>query len=169
MMIGQTSYPTAMPNNVNASSMMSPNSVGGVPTASMMSPGGVSGGRFPFNSVNQQSATKSFESMGNNPYDGSPSLRPCSSGGMSGFNIDSGSKKKRGRPRKYSPDGNIALGLAPTPISASTAGGHGDSSGTPSSEQTQTKKHRGRPPSSGKKQLDALGSCFIVLDFELFI
>lgn len=168
MMIGQTAYPTGMPN-ANASSMMSPNSAGGIHTASMMNAGGVSGGLFPFNSVNQPPATKSLESSGNNPYDGSPSLRPCGSGGMSGFNMDSGSKKKRGRPRKYSPDGSIALGLTPTPISALTPAGHGDSSGTPSSEQNQSKKNRGRPPSSGRKQMDALGICFIVLEFEFFI
>ncbi|PHT92963.1 AT-hook motif nuclear-localized protein 8 [Capsicum annuum] len=33
----------------------------------------------------------------------------------SGFNIEP-ARKKRGRPRKYSPDGNIALGLSPTPV-----------------------------------------------------
>ncbi|KAL5550882.1 hypothetical protein UlMin_001058 [Ulmus minor] len=153
MMVGPNSYPTAMAGN-NASSMISPNSV-----SMMGGPGG--GARFPFHSVTPppQQASKPLDSLSNHPYDGSssPGLRACSSGGGGGgFNMDSGSKKKRGRPRKYSPDGNIALGLAPTPISSS-APVPGDSSGTPSSEP-QAKKNRGRPPGSGKKQLDALGA-----------
>ncbi|KAF3449451.1 hypothetical protein FNV43_RR10179 [Rhamnella rubrinervis] len=150
MMVGPNSYPTAMPCTNNASSMIGPNSMGAAP---MM--GGPTGGRFPFNSVAQQ-VSKPLDSLSNHPYDGSssPGLRPCGSGG---FNMDSGSKKKRGRPRKYSPDGNIALGLATTTISSSTAG-HGDASNTPSSEPGAAKKNRGRPPGSGKKQLDALGA-----------
>ncbi|KAJ7944604.1 AT-hook motif nuclear-localized protein [Quillaja saponaria] len=143
MMMGPTSFTTTMPNN-NTSPMISPNS-----TATMMTPATA---RFPFNSVAQQphASSKPSDSLNNtSPYDGSSSaLNPC------GFSIDSG-KKKRGRPRKYSPDGNIALALAPTPISSSA--GHNDSSGTPSTEP-QAKKHRGRPPGSGKKQLDALGA-----------
>lgn len=83
----------------------------------------------------------------------------------SGFSIESG-KKKRGRPRKYSPDSNIALGLAPSPspVTPLTAAsplavvGHGDSGGgLASSDPSQAKRSRGRPPGSGKKQLDALG------------
>lgn len=75
-------------------------------------------------------------------------------------------KKKRGRPRKYSPssDGNIALGLAPAPpVNAVAAGGgnlessNDGSGGTPNVDSSAVKKHRGRPPGSGKKQLDALG------------
>ncbi|KAK9052966.1 hypothetical protein SSX86_029596 [Deinandra increscens subsp. villosa] len=75
-------------------------------------------------------------------------------------------KKKRGRPRKYSPssDGNIALGLAPAPVNAVPSAGGGNlessndgSGGTPNVDSS-AKKHRGRPPGSGKKQLDALGS-----------
>ncbi|CAN4127834.1 unnamed protein product [Withania somnifera] len=70
-----------------------------------------------------------------------------------------------GRPRKYSPDGNIALGLSPTPVTPisslvphtdSGSGGGADAEG-PSSENP-SKKARGRPPGSGKKQLDALGA-----------
>ncbi|XP_015896828.1 AT-hook motif nuclear-localized protein 13 [Ziziphus jujuba] len=162
MMVGPTSYPTAMSctNNNNASSMISPNSMGGAAPTMMGGPGGGGGGggRFPFNSIAPQHVSKPLDSLASHPYDGSssPGLRPCASGGSGGgFNIDSGSKKKRGRPRKYSPDGNIALQLAPTPISSSTAG-HGDSSNTPSSEPS-AKKNRGRPPGSGKRQLDALG------------
>ncbi|PQQ11954.1 AT-hook motif nuclear-localized protein 13-like [Prunus yedoensis var. nudiflora] len=154
MMVGPPSYQTSMPN-----SNLNPNS------GPMM--GGPNQARFPFNAVpqqqQQQQATSKpqMDSLSPSPYDGS--LRPCGSGG--GFSIDSSSasaaKKKRGRPRKYSPDGNIALGLAPTqmPSTASTAaaGPHGESSGTMSSDPP-AKKNRGRPPGSGKKQLDALGA-----------
>nr|GMC80878.1 AT-hook motif nuclear-localized protein 10 [Ipomoea batatas] len=90
-----------------------------------------------------------------------------SSPGASGFSIEP-AKKKRGRPRKYSPDGNIALGLSPTPVtpissmvahpdSAAGAGAGSSAAATPSSEN-QVKKARGRPPGSVKKQMDALGS-----------
>lgn len=75
-------------------------------------------------------------------------------------------RKKRGRPRKYSPsaDGNIALGLTPVQVTAvSNVGGgnlessnDGSGGGTPNTDSA-AKKHRGRPPGSGKKQLDALG------------
>ncbi|XP_028754285.1 AT-hook motif nuclear-localized protein 13-like [Neltuma alba] len=145
MMMGPTSYGSAMPNP-NTSPMISPNS-----TAAMMAP--ATAARFPFNTMVPQppAPSKPMEHLNNNasPFDGSSSaMRPC------GFNIDS-TKKKRGRPRKYSPDGNIALGLTPTPMS--TSAGQGDSSGTPSTEPG-TKKHRGRPPGSGKRQLDALGT-----------
>ncbi|KAI4327270.1 hypothetical protein L6164_019753 [Bauhinia variegata] len=143
MMMGPASYASSMPNP-SSSPMISPNS-----TATMMAPATA---RFPFNSGVPQPLpqTKPPELLNStSPYDGSSSaLRPC------GFSIDSG-KKKRGRPRKYSPDGNIALGLAPTPMSSSA--GQGDSSGTPSTEPS-AKKNRGRPPGSGKKQLDALGA-----------
>ncbi|KAE9596729.1 hypothetical protein Lal_00007632 [Lupinus albus] len=68
-------------------------------------------------------------------------------------------KKKRGRPRKYSPNaGNIALGLAPsTDQHVSSPPPPPGGSATPSTEPL-AKKHRGRPPGSGKKQLDALGA-----------
>ncbi|XP_062073641.1 AT-hook motif nuclear-localized protein 13 isoform X2 [Humulus lupulus] len=153
MMMGHNSYPSAMPSTNASSMMMSPNSMG---SAQMMA--GPGGGRFPFSSVTPP-ASKPMDSLSSHHYDGSssPGMRACSGsgGGGGGFNMDSGSKKKRGRPRKYSPDGNIALGLAPTPTPSSNVV-HGDSSGTPSSEPS-AKKNRGRPPGSGKKQLDALG------------
>lgn len=139
--------------------------------------------RFPFNSQVVTTTPPPSKNPGtsleplNSPYsgDGSSGMR------QSGFGVDpnsSGSqKKKRGRPRKYSPDGggsNIALGLAPTPMSSSVMGsgggvaagaaggggrGQADSSGTAPSSDNPSKRHRGRPPGSSKKQLDALGNC----------
>ncbi|KAL4570503.1 hypothetical protein LXL04_026159 [Taraxacum kok-saghyz] len=125
---------TAPPNNNKNANMMSPNSMQQ---------------RFPFNPSNQYG-------------DGS-----SPSGGFraDGYSIEP-ARKKRGRPRKYSPspDGNIALGLAPAPIAAipASAGGNLDSSndgsgGTPNADSS-AKKNRGRPAGSGKKQLDALGA-----------
>ncbi|KAM0029933.1 putative AT-hook motif nuclear-localized protein [Helianthus debilis subsp. tardiflorus] len=83
-----------------------------------------------------------------------------------GFNIEP-ARKKRGRPRKYSPgpDGNIALRLAPAPVSGGGGGGGrledsnggGGGGGNPNAD-SGAKKQRGRPPGSGKQQLDALGS-----------
>ncbi|KAL2329280.1 hypothetical protein Fmac_022707 [Flemingia macrophylla] len=54
-------------------------------------------------------------------------------------------KKKRGRPRKYSPDGNIALGLAPSP----TLGPSPTHVAPSSSAEPLAKKHRGRPLAPG--------------------
>ncbi|KAG7036189.1 AT-hook motif nuclear-localized protein 13 [Cucurbita argyrosperma subsp. argyrosperma] len=132
-----TAYSPGMSNaNNNASSTLGLNPA----TAQMMQPSA----RFPFNSVIAP-ASVPLDSMNVSPYDGSHS---------GSFNADSG-KKKRGRPRKYTPDGNIALGLAPTTMASSV--GHGDLSGTPDLEQP-AKKARGRPPGSGKKQMNAIGS-----------
>ncbi|KAK2995923.1 hypothetical protein RJ640_029805 [Escallonia rubra] len=67
-------------------------------------------------------------------------------------------KKKRGRPRKYPLEGNSTdLGLSTTPpvASAPAAAAHGNSGG--GGKETSAKRSRGRPPGSGKKQLDALG------------
>ncbi|KAG2676606.1 hypothetical protein I3843_12G061700 [Carya illinoinensis] len=159
MMVGPTSYPmlnaiATSNNNSNAPIMISTSSGGG-PT--MIPP--PTAARFPFNSAVSAKPLDSFNSSNNNnnagPYDGSPPSR------QSGFSIDTSSaaaKKKRGRPRKYSPDGNIALGLAPTPISSSSVANHGDSGSTMPSSEPPLKKHRGRPPGSGKRQLDALGA-----------
>ncbi|KAI3710505.1 hypothetical protein L2E82_40288 [Cichorium intybus] len=116
--------------------------------ANMMSPNSMQQ-RFPFNPSNQFG-------------DGS-----SPSGGFrtDGYSIEP-ARKKRGRPRKYSPspDGNIALGLAPAPVAAvpPSGGGNLDSSndgsgGTPNADSS-AKKNRGRPAGSGKKQLDALGA-----------
>ncbi|XP_019181646.1 PREDICTED: AT-hook motif nuclear-localized protein 8-like [Ipomoea nil] len=121
--------------------------------------------RFPFNSM-----------MGAGSGPG-PAPKPAaaatmdysdgSSPGASGFSIEP-AKKKRGRPRKYSPDGNIALGLSPTPVTPisssmvahpdSAAAGAGSSAAATPSSENQVKKARGRPPGSVKKQMDALGS-----------
>lgn len=75
-------------------------------------------------------------------------------------------KKKRGRPRKYAPDGSIGLALAPTsplPSASNSYGagndGAGDSGGGANSTDPPAKRNRGRPPGSGKKQLNALGTC----------
>lgn len=86
-----------------------------------------------------------------NPFDGLQSSRA----GGAGFAIDS-SKKKRGRPRKYAPDGNIALRLAPTESPASHGGDSGGGGDT-SASKPPAKRNRGRPPGTGKRQLDALG------------
>ncbi|KAK1379124.1 AT-hook motif nuclear-localized protein [Heracleum sosnowskyi] len=105
--------------------------------------------------------TLQFEN--NNNFDSSPpplihNEYPLNSSGLkplesinshySGFSIE---RKKRGRPRKY--DNNIASSsITPVPVVAAV----GDSGATPASEFS--KKGRGRPPGSGKKQLDALGT-----------
>ncbi|URE27368.1 AT hook motif domain containing protein [Musa troglodytarum] len=77
-----------------------------------------------------------------------------------GLNITMGEpvKRKRGRPRKYGPDGTMALSLIPTSAAASGAPGGGGFSLSPTgttntaSSADPTKKARGRPPGSGKKQ-----------------
>lgn len=118
--------------------------------------------RFPFNSMvgtssSQQPPTAVDYSDGSSPR-------------ASGFGIEP-ARKRRGRPRKYSPDGGIALGLSPTPVSPiSSMVGHGDSAGgtgtsnaaTTHSSDNQPKKARGRPPGSGKRQLDALGISLVI-------
>ncbi|CAH2078717.1 unnamed protein product [Thlaspi arvense] len=115
----------------------------------------------------QQMDQKTLESLG---FEGSPSSAATQQQSMR-FGIEQQqqqAKKKRGRPRKYAPDGNIGLALAPTsPLpSASNSygggtdgGGGGDSGGgaNANSSDPPAKRNRGRPPGSGKKQLDALG------------
>ncbi|XP_057479474.1 AT-hook motif nuclear-localized protein 8-like [Actinidia eriantha] len=136
-MVGHpSSYAPNLPNNNNSNNTSPP---------MMQNP------RFPFNSV-ASSASKPMEPLNSQFGDGSHfSIEPA--------------RKKRGRPRKYSPDGgNIALGLAPTPAAApvtpisSSVVVHGDSGGGGLASDTPAKRSRGRPPGSGKKQLDALGS-----------
>ncbi|XP_064938802.1 AT-hook motif nuclear-localized protein 10-like isoform X2 [Musa acuminata AAA Group] len=87
-----------------------------------------------------------------------------------GLNITMGEpvKRKRGRPRKYGPDGTMALALIPTSAAASGAPGGGGFSLSPTgttnraSSADPSKKARGRPPGSGKKQqMAALGSAGI--------
>ncbi|KAL8520434.1 hypothetical protein ACS0TY_011092 [Phlomoides rotata] len=84
------------------------------------------------------------------PYyaDGSP---PGSGGAW--FNVEP--IKKRGRPRKYSPDNSIGLGLSPAPTTQVPSASPVGNVDSPSSETP--KRHRGRPPGSVKKQMDALG------------
>ncbi|XP_019155859.1 PREDICTED: AT-hook motif nuclear-localized protein 8 [Ipomoea nil] len=128
---------------------------------------GSNGGGGMMQQQQQQSRVFPFNSMVG-PKAGPPPA-DCSGGASpraSGFSIEPAvAKKKRGRPRKYSPDGNIALGLSPSPVTPVSSVAAPDSAvvaataagATPSSE-TQAKKIRGRPPGSIKKQLDALGS-----------
>ncbi|KAK2356537.1 hypothetical protein P8452_76303 [Trifolium repens] len=130
IMVGPTSY---APTNT---SMISPNS-STTNATNLMAPATA---RFPFSS-SQQSEPFSV-THDNNAPPSSPSTL---------------AKKKRGRPRKYSPDGNIALGLAPTHVS-SPAAATSASAGDSGNADAPPKKHRGRPPGSGKKQLDALGA-----------
>ncbi|KAI3727890.1 hypothetical protein L6452_16512 [Arctium lappa] len=125
--------------------------------ANMISPNSMQQQRFPFNSSDQYGG------------DGSSPSGGFRAGGYGGIEP---ARKKRGRPRKYSPsaDGNIALGLAPAPVTAvsnvvAAAGAGGGnlesendgSGGTPNADSS-AKKHRGRPAGSGKKQMDALGA-----------
>uniref|UniRef100_A0A2P2KJH9 AT-hook motif nuclear-localized protein n=1 Tax=Rhizophora mucronata TaxID=61149 RepID=A0A2P2KJH9_RHIMU len=154
MLLGPTSsYST----NSTHPSMISAH--GMAPTGGVASSGG-----FPFNSVGPRPQSKPLLSDGGgggggmNAVGGFDGSSPQSSGGMR-FSIEP-AKKKRGRPRKYTPDGNIALGLSPTPISSGTSVGLADSGGggTPGvASEPPVKRNRGRPPGSGKKQLDALG------------
>ncbi|KAJ0987117.1 hypothetical protein J5N97_005473 [Dioscorea zingiberensis] len=71
-------------------------------------------------------------------------------------------KRKRGRPRKYGPDGTMALGLTPASAQPVTSTFSLVGSAGAASPADPTKKARGRPPGSGKKQqMAALGSAGI--------
>ncbi|OIV92818.1 hypothetical protein TanjilG_00952 [Lupinus angustifolius] len=149
LMVGPTSYP---PNTTIPSTM---------PTAT-----------FPFSSMpHHHHHHSTAPSNNNNPPSPEPlnnnnnnnSVAPYEDGSSSalkpfGLTATDSGKKKRGRPRKYSPNaGNIALALAPsTDQHVSSPPPHGG--GATPSTKTLAKKHRGRPPGSGKKQLDALGA-----------
>ncbi|KAM7493954.1 hypothetical protein LguiB_028563 [Lonicera macranthoides] len=113
----------------------------------------------------------SHSAMMNNPFNSVSSInnnsqqQQYSDGGSSAAAYNNSSiepaRKKRGRPRKYSPDGSIAAGVAPAapaPVAVAPIStvGHGDSGG--GGGETSAKRSRGRPPGSGKKQLDALGA-----------
>ncbi|XVE65280.1 hypothetical protein DITRI_Ditri07aG0168300 [Diplodiscus trichospermus] len=155
MVMGPTS--SSYPSN---SALISPN-----PTANIHPP---STQHFPFNSLaspsphlhhqqhqHQQQQPKPSDSLNSVGFDGSSELR---------YNSEPAMKKKRGRPRKYAPDGNIALlQLAPTSPIASNSANHGSdsvglgSSGGVAASEPPPKKNRGRPPGSGKRQIDALG------------
>ncbi|XVF52371.1 hypothetical protein PTKIN_Ptkin05aG0013300 [Pterospermum kingtungense] len=127
---------------------------------------------FPFNSLaspppqpppHHQPQPKPLDSLSSvGGFDGSPQF----------YNTEPAMKKKRGRPRKYAADdGNISLlQLAPnsTPV-VSTSANHengdffglassgGGGGGGDAASEPLPKKNRGRPPSSGKRQIDALG------------
>ncbi|KAB2070624.1 hypothetical protein ERO13_A08G157200v2 [Gossypium hirsutum] len=100
-----------------------------------------------------QQQLKPLDSLNSVAFDGSPQFQ---------YNTEPTIKKKRGRPRKYAPDGNIALQLAPTTQIPTHSANHAgnDSVGLPSvgaAAEPPPKRNRGRPPGSGKRQIDALG------------
>lgn len=109
-----------------------------------------SNSRFPFNSASAAVTVEFSDASGASPR-------------ASGFSIEQ-PKKKRGRPRKYSTEGgtnnnNIALGLSPTSVTPVSSAAGGDyAAGDGGASEPSSKKGRGRPPGSGKKQLDALGA-----------
>ncbi|XP_039116578.1 AT-hook motif nuclear-localized protein 10-like [Dioscorea cayenensis subsp. rotundata] len=94
---------------------------------------------------------------GGNAGDGVPSPAVAPPHGLH-VNMGEPVKRKRGRPRKYGPDGTMALALTPAsaPPATSAFSLVGAASAAPSDP---SKKSRGRPPGSGKKQqMTALGS-----------
>ncbi|KAK7252735.1 hypothetical protein RIF29_36906 [Crotalaria pallida] len=143
--------PTKQPNV-----MMGPNSSSYptiIPPSSLITPATA---RFPFSSMpHHPSSAEPFNTnTSTNTNTNTVNLYDDASESKSSLLVSPDSaKKKRGRPRKISPDGNIALGLAPaaTPQPVASPPGSG-------ATELPSKKHRGRPPSSGKMQLDALGA-----------
>ncbi|RWV81021.1 hypothetical protein GW17_00057603 [Ensete ventricosum] len=71
-----------------------------------------------------------------------------------GLNINVGEpvKKKRGRPRKYGPDGLALTSLATAASVSSSSPPAGTGHLAPSGSADATKKPKGRPPGSSKKQ-----------------
>ncbi|XP_021686523.2 AT-hook motif nuclear-localized protein 10 isoform X2 [Hevea brasiliensis] len=122
-----------------------------------------------------QPPSSSGAAGGGGGMEGSPGGAAVSPHGIN-VNMNMGSvsetlKKKRGRPRKYGPDGTMALALVPASQSVTQTSGGGFSSPHPSAgaavtsplppggsvSPTGSKKARGRPPGSSKKQqLEAL-------------
>ncbi|KAK8639988.1 hypothetical protein V6N13_138354 [Hibiscus sabdariffa] len=105
-------------------------------------------------SHNQQ--LKPLDSLNSVAFDGSSQFQ---------YNLEPSMKKKRGRPRKYAPDGNIALQLAPTTPMPTHSANHGatdsvDLASVGPVAEPPPKRNRGRPPGSGKRQIDALGVGF---------
>lgn len=101
-----------------------------------------------------QQQLKPLDSLNSVAFDGSPQFQ---------YNTEPTIKKKRGRPRKYAPDGNIALQLAPTTQIPTHSANHAGnvSVGLPTvgaAAEPPPKRNRGRPPGSGKRQIDALGN-----------
>ncbi|XP_016441442.2 AT-hook motif nuclear-localized protein 10-like [Nicotiana tabacum] len=105
--------------------------------------------QFPFNSVSGPNPKSNLDYS-----DGSSSA-------AIGLSIEP-AKKKRGRPRKYSTDNNnnIALGLSPNPVTQiPSVVSHPDSvAAAGNNGENPSKKSRGRPPGSGKKQVEAFGA-----------
>ncbi|KAL9666502.1 hypothetical protein QQ045_000836 [Rhodiola kirilowii] len=67
-------------------------------------------------------------------------------------------KRKRGRPRKIVPDGtSLALSSNSQGVSKAAVVSGQSEVGEVNAEGSQEKRQRGRPPGSGKKQMDALG------------
>ncbi|MCD7455013.1 hypothetical protein HAX54_026741 [Datura stramonium] len=103
--------------------------------------------QFPFNSVSGQNPKLNLDHS-----DGSAAA---------GFSSEP-AKKKRGRPRKYSTaaDGNTGLGLSSAPVAQiPSVVNRADTSDGGAATENPSKKGRGRPPGSGKKQQgEALGA-----------
>lgn len=74
-------------------------------------------------------------------------------------------RRRRGRPRKYSPDAGSHV--VSVPAGGDSGSVKNEIGGDVNGEGSQGRRLRGRPPGSGKKQLDALG-VFKALIFIVF-